>query len=403
MEKDEINGGANPGAGENNLSGLGFNAKDLGIKPNDDTNNEDDVAKAAAAKLEEENKKKAEEEARLKAQQNPNDTQVTGVRIDDQDYVLDKDGNALDKDGKVFKTKEELTALENEDDEIPLVDEIILKAGYELKDKDGNPKKYSDSIEGILEAANDIAEIKLNKAMQEAQAKEDARVKAFKEFIAKGGNEKEYFQHKAVSWKDTKFNDEPSFLESAILEDFKRKGISKEQAERTLNLYKDSNSLKEFGKLAYDNLVKNDTEFEKKREEFLETRNKQEQEATKAHWTNVEQVIKKGTLNNITIPESERPEFFKYIALAVDEDGNSQADLDETTVEQSLQLAYLKYKKFDLSKLIQAQVKKERVISLRSKLSKNEVSSTEGAAQKVVKPGDFGNLSLDSVLTGKSK
>lgn len=409
----DING---EGASATNLEGLGFGANDLlltkDINNNSNNNNTDDAKKAKALEAEKVAKEKADAEAaeveRLRlekeGQQNSNNT-PTVVEIDGKEFKLDANGNAVEEDGKIFKTKEELTQLSQEDELIPLVEEFTQKAGYTVLGEDGQPKKYEDSVEGIIEAAKDIADLKAKTTFQEL-LDSDADLKKFYEFRRKGGRTEDFINKTASSWSRIKYDDNNEQLNiNAVITQLMKSGVSKEQAELTANMYKDTNNLKTFGKQAYTTLVQEEVAQEKAEKLAFEKAEQDEEKSIIAHWDNVKQVISKGAINNITIPESDRDAFFKYLSAPVNKQRDSQEMLDELTVEQSLQLKYLKFKKFDLSKLITAAVKTEKAASLRERFvtKKAGLGAGEGLNKdQYQKPAEL-NISLDSVLTGKSK
>ena len=62
---------------------------------------------------EEEAKRKAEEEARLKAKENETDDKII---IDEVEYKLDENGNAVDESGEIKFTKEDIEKMSSNDD-----------------------------------------------------------------------------------------------------------------------------------------------------------------------------------------------------------------------------------------------------------------------------------------------
>ena len=320
------------------------------------------------------------------------------VEIDNVKYALDKDGNALDKDGKIFKTAEEIKALEAED--VPLVDEIYQKAGVEIIGEDGKPKKYEDSIEGILSYTNDLA---IKKAQENLKKFFDTypELTNIAQHLRNGGNLNDFYTKQASSWKNFQFDEKnEEHLNKAVIEELVEKGMSKEQAEFTAKTYKDTDKLKEFGKAAYNRLLQGEIANEKVQQEQLQKQQLEEEAKVTAHWTNVENVIKTGKIDNITIPEAERQSFFQYVALAADENGNSKVTLDRhnLSIEKQLQLDYLIFKGFDLNKLVTNLVKSESVKKLRTRLGGNDkgLGGGNGTNTGNYKPNDV-DVSMDNL------
>ncbi len=326
---------------------------------------------------------------------------ATAVTIDDVTYKLDDKGNAIDKDGKVFKTKVELDAL-TASQEIPLVDEILQKSGLTILDDKGQPKKYEDTTEGLLLLANDIAAEKAKTSLK-SYFKARPEVEDYAKFLDRGGNKDEYFKRQSTAWSNVKFDDkDEAVMTSAIVADLMQTGMSKEQAEQTAKLYKDTDKLKEFGKAAHTRLVTGEQTRKQQEELNYNTEVAKEAKFWEDHWNNVNEIVKKGTLNNITIPETDREGFFAYVAFAADDNGNSKATLErqKMPVEMQLQLDYLAYKKFDLKTLISNAVKTEQVKSLRTRVTtQSGVSGGEGVDKsKFVKNENADKIDINSVL-----
>ena len=92
------------------------------------------------------------------------------VEIDDVQYKLDDKGNALDKDGKIFKTKEELDKLA-ESNEVPLIEDIQKKVGILVTDDKGQPVSYSNDDEGLVKYISDAVAIRSEELYNEAATK----------------------------------------------------------------------------------------------------------------------------------------------------------------------------------------------------------------------------------------
>lgn len=439
---DANNAGGGNNAGATDLSGLGIgddkslansstttNTDNNGGQGN--TNNNSDTGETAEVKAAREaaeqaanTKLKADEETAkkfggVKLDANGNAVDATGkvvktaeeiktasaptaVTIDNVTYQLNEAGDAIDKDGKVVKTKVELDALENEEVEIPLVDELQQKSGYKLLDDKGQPKKYEDTPEGWLQLTNDIA-VEKNKESIKKFFETYPDLEDFANHLKRGGLKEDYFKKQTTSWTNTKLDEKnEEQLTNVVVTDLMATGMSKEQALETAKLYKDTDKLKEFGKAAYTRLTTAEKAKETAAEQEYNQRVAEENKKIEAHWTNVQAVIKKGTLNNITIPESDREPFFEYLAIDADGNGNSKSAIERSKmpVELQLQLDYLQFKKFDLKTLITNAVKTEQANTLRkrTKGTQSGVGGGEGVDKtKLTKPNDA-NISIDTVV-----
>ena len=132
---------------------------DAAKKVDDDKNAADKLAadKAAADAA-------AKEEADKNKNSGTDDTKPEAVELDGVKYKLNPTGDAVNEKGEVVKTKAELDALESsQEDEIPIVDEYLQKVGIEVLDENGKPKKFEDSVEGLIEANKAVAKIQATK------------------------------------------------------------------------------------------------------------------------------------------------------------------------------------------------------------------------------------------------
>lgn len=324
------------------------------------------------------------------------------VEVDGVKYSLDKDGNALSQDGKVFKTKAELDSMSAQEDELPLIDEMIQKSGVVIKDATtGKPKIYEDTTEGLLQWANDLADFKVENSNKKLLTRYP-QLNDLTRHLDQGGKVEDFYKKQSTAWSNVEFDEKnDDHLTGVIVAELVGKGIPKDQAEITAKTYKDTDKLKEFGKAAYTRLVNGEktakAEETKKYNEELAA----EEVKTNNHWSNVNSIIKKGTLHNITIPEADREAFFNYKALAANDNGYSKADIAKANlpIEQELQLDYLIFKGFDLKKLIAIGVQEEKVRTLRSRRTAHEsgAGGGQGANNANNSKADV-DVSIDSVL-----
>lgn len=448
MAKD-TNDNANANAdGMSNLDGL-INEKDLeGIgsqQPDDDSagnsnNNSqgsnsgknepsEEQKRLAAEKLV--NEKKAEDrlalirdlgltdnasDAQIEEARNNQSGSAKSVLINGNEHALDKDGNALTKDGtSVFKTKAELAAMTREKDsgsddneeETTAIEDYIKLSGIHPKDDEGKPRVYEDSVEGLMKLTKDVGDIQAKKAF-DAQLNSNPEFKKYYEYLQRGGNPVDYHKQVASSWKHVKFDPKNTdMLTNVVVANLVRTGMSEEKARVTAKLYADTNQLEEMGKDSYKVLTALEDKREDDEKKFYEDESKRQEEADDVHWKGVQKIVKEGKISNITIPESERDEFFKYVAFDADKKGNSQASLDRQALktEQLLQLEYLLFKKFDLSKLVTSQVNTVKVKGLKARFVDKQ-SGLEGGQginqdkfQKVA--NNLDDINIDSIQSGK--
>ena len=390
----------------------GFNLEGIGSTSPQLTEQEKaDKEAADKAKLDAEAKAKAEAEAAAKkkaeeANGGSSENEEEFFEFENKKFKLDENGNALNEDGTVFKTKKELEDLldnEESNEPAPLIDEVIQLNGIQILDeKTGIPKVYEDSIQGILEYTKDVAEFQIKQSQLEF-FKKYPQVTELAKHIANGGSEEDFYKQKAASWKNFNLDiTNENQLVDVITKDLLAKGFSKEDAAEMVTLYKDSNKLEEKGKIAVESRRKEEERLEVEKQQKIKQQQIEQDKKIEAHWKEVSEVVKKGKLDKIVIPESDKDGFLKYISISVNEQGYSQYDLDEISdkLESDLQYKYLRYKKFDLSKLVKNAASSERVLSLRERLKKQNNGTNNGGGDAPIEkanPLDL-NITLNTVL-----
>lgn len=316
--------------------------------------------------------------------------EITGVEIEGVKYGLDAEGNAIDDKGNIVKTKTDVDALAQQEqqteevEEIPLITEVYQKIGVELLGDDGKPKVYEDSVEGMSQMALDIAEKVAEKDRKEFFTAFPI-IKELTSHLIKGGTPEEFFKTKSESWRGLTLKDASDDLRTTlIIKDLTSKGMNSEQAQKTAKLYKDSNQLNEMSDSALKSLQEGEIKVENDRKEKELLKYKENEKQAITHWNQVEQVVNKGVLSHISIPEAEKKDFFKYISQAANEDGLSQSwiDRDNLSIEQKLILDYMVFKKLDFTKLIANRSKTETAKTMRSRLAGSDKSNVHSTVSQ---------------------
>lgn len=343
-----------------------------------------------------------------KASASNQSSQGAGVTIDGVDYTLDKDGNAVDKDGKVFMTKQQMDELEaggdDTDTQSSLIEDIIAKSGVTITGEDGKPKQYADTEEGILEFANDLATMKLQETWKKTIEQNPLVVELYNH-LAKGGKEEDFYQARLASWSKVNLKDaDENRKMDIIVQDLKLAGMEEKEAKETAQLYRDSNKLDQYAEAAVKRRQKAEADAEVKRKADEETARRKEEENIVNYWKSVEDaVVKKGSLGKITIPEIERQPFFEYLSKPVNEHGLSQASIDfnSLSVEDRYQLMYQMYKKFDFSKLLINQANTQKARTLKSRLkarNDSNIANGQSVDQSQYQKSGGGDVTLENMI-----
>lgn len=149
---------------------------------------EERKAKEAKEAQEAEERRKAEEEAaRKKAEEEAakggstgdgeQETEPEQVEIDGTLYTLDDNGNAVDDNGEIKFTKEQIDAMSDEEpNELDgdYIEAISKASGIVIKDEKGEPVKFEPTIEGFAK----------REAAVKALGEREGFAKGFNEFLA---------------------------------------------------------------------------------------------------------------------------------------------------------------------------------------------------------------------------
>lgn len=333
--------------------------------------------------------------------QNNGNDETKAVVIDNVEYNLDDKGNAVNKDGTVFKTAAEVAELtEEEVVETTAIEDFFKLTGVKPVDENGQPKAYEDSIPGLLQAAVDTGELKGQQAFNNLLASQ-SHFKRYYEYLQRGGDPVQFHKQVASSWKEVKFDKKNTdMLTNAVVAQLMEAGIKEDKAKLTAKTYGDTGQLEEMGSEAYNYLVGKENAREEAEKASYQQRVKDQQATENKYWTEVETTVKAGKLKNVTIPDNEKPAFFKYVAEAVNKSGHSQGDLDEAnlTTQEFLELRYLLFKKLDLGKLITGKAGTLRAEGLKKRFATSQQGVGNGAGANNKKFQQSGN-NLDTLTT----
>lgn len=286
--------------------------------------------------------------------------------LNNDNLTLDAQGNEINSQGEIIRTAYEL-AVEN-----TVVNKLAKETGYELLDEQGNPKIYSDDDEGFKALTKDISEERFKEYQQEFFSQNPVLTEVAKHLLS--GNSLDTFQQ-ATDYSNidvTKISNEEK--ENYIRRSLEVKGIDKEQIDSMIQLVKDSNSLTDQAAKALPALQAYEAERVANRDAEYQKTIEDEQKRIDDYWNEANSIITKGKVSNIVIPENDREAFYDYISTAIDDKGNSKEaiDIQKETLEDKLAYSYLRYKGFDLQKLVKSEVKKDKALSLKERIKRSK-------------------------------
>lgn len=271
---------------------------------------------------------------------------------------------------------------EEEQEENSLFETLAQQLGYEF-DED---EQYEESEEGLTnfvqKVSDKIADQKLN-GFLESLPPVASEFFDYLQMLGENATEdkvKEFFTsvNRELDYKSVDLNSED--VQKSVLKTFFREaGMEDDEIKETLEDYEVAGILKKQATIAASKL---DKRQETKRQELLESERqadlKRKQELQE-FWGNVEQTIKKGKVQNLSIPLAEQKSLLEYMSKPT-KSGKSvmSEDLAKLTVEDRVALAVWLKNKGNLDKYVQAAARTQRVTTLRDKI-KNTTQKFKGA------------------------
>ena len=347
----------------------------------------------------------------------------TVIEFEGAEYTVAENGDVVDKDGNVFKAAADVEAwlAENEQqDDNSLngtsVKDLIDTVGIEVKDEKGNDVEFTDDKEGFKSYINSVIELKSNEAREATLNKfyqDNPVVKQFVDYLTVNGGDPRGFGQIPDRSGITVDKDNANQQEQIIRLASKEFGLNISDA--YIKYLKDSGGLYDEAVNQLVALQEQDKAVRERITNEAAMARKAEEDAVRAYWENVNNVISKREIAGYKIPESFVKEvngqkvtitpddFYDYLyrAKEVDADGNRitgyQRDLDKLTDEELLNKelldAWLMFTGGTYKDLVNMAIKEHEVHKLVVKSRQQRSTRTI----KVVKPTGKTNVN-DIVL-----
>lgn len=412
-DKGVDDGAGSPGSGGDDGAGGG-----------DDGSGEDD-GKGDAASAEVIESVKADLEEQFNSFDNADDKEAqdlkkdllalfdTAVDFDQQGNAIDKDGeivgtyedlvnkiasepevkydaagNQLGEDGKIVKTKHDL------DIEASEVNTIAQELGYEIIDGEGNVKLYPQGNDGIKQLVEDVANQK-NVQDQKDFFNQNPVLREVSKHLLAGGDLSEFqkpVDYSGVDIKALSFENKRNYIKQSYLAE----GLAEERANKIVEGLTKETLKDEEVQEALTVLETKDTERQDARQATLQAQADQRVKDNTAHWNNVKSIVTEGKLDDFNIPKKDRDGFFKYLAIPV-KDGLSQDMIDKREMElpSTLKEAYFRYTGYDVSLAAREGANTSRVQSIRERLRKT--SNQDRTHNPKRDKGKDGEIDYDAV------
>ena len=344
----------------------------------------------------------------------------TNIELDGVTYTVDKDGNVVDPDGKIFKEAKDVQEWlktfnvdnQNPEDKELSIDSIQKAIGEEIVNEKGEPIEFTNDVEGVKSYIDNVIALRSNELQQAAVNKvfsDNPILAQFANYLAVNGSPKGFGEIPDRSGIKLDANNEEQQI--AII-----KAAAKEFGNTTLNdnyikYLKDGGGLYDEAKLQLQNLQNADKQRNEEYARQAEAQRKEEEEATNAYWENVHTKLNSHKIGEYQLPESFVREvngqkitttiddFFNYIYRTTeDEDGNYttayQKDLKSKTaddnINEQLIAAWLTFTGGSYKDLVDMAVREKEVKTLRLK-----AKETDGRKTVVITKPASANKTID--------
>ena len=328
----------------------------------------------------------------------------------DDDAAVKESGEAVedingDEDEEEIEVEEQETsdsaaddgveATKSEEDGIEetVITEVLTNLGYELEGD------YADTVEGLTQMTQDVAQ-----TMAEDQLdnlfEQFPEIQKHLEYVLNGGDSSQFYNmgNRMGSITNAQVTEDNVMMQRAVLtEYFRVKGHDDDFISELLTDYEVGDKL--YGKAvkAKDALLKYEQTQQAQTLEQQKAQQQKTREEAQNFWSDVNSTIQDAReFSGIVVQQRDKKKFFDYVSQPVDQNGNTQRDLDHEGADMDVRLAidYLMFKGFKLEDMIKAKAKTETAKTLRKQI-RSTSKSVKGAKGRGKSKGfDVDNLDL---------
>lgn len=314
--------------------------------------------------------------------------------VDEDILPLDDKGNMVNEKGEILQTAQELL----QQDSLVLATKASLESNFGITFPEGY--EAEDTEEGLINLVNDAIAIRNNSSIRDF-LDSSPTLKSFYQHLVLG-NSPETFNNTNIDYRGIDvLSLTPESKLAYIREMFRLQG--NDSPDTFLEVLKSASPdvLNKSTASAILYLDKNQEAINTSREAEIKAQRDANAASDRAYWNEVKNVISKGKLNEVTIPVLERENFYQYLASPV-ENGMSQdmIDSENDSREFDVMVSYLRYKKYDVSKLAANISREQKVSTLKDRFNKhNKLKATSGVPHNAsFKGGQGGTVSLDDIV-----
>jgi hypothetical protein len=314
--------------------------------------------------------------------------------VDEEALPLDDKGNMVNDKGEILQTALQLL----QQDSLVHATKSSIETNFGISFPEGY--EVEDTEDGLIAMVNDAVAINNQNSIR-SFLDASPTLKSFYQHLVLGGTP-ESFSNSNVDYRSIDvLSLNPESKMSYIKEMFRLQG--NENPDAFLDVLKTAapDVLNKNVASAILYLDKHQASINESREQQIIQQRQQAANEDKQYWEGIKNVVTKGKLNEVTIPVVEREKFYQYLASPV-EDGRSQDMIDSANDSQEfdVMVSYLRYKKYDISKLAANISREQKATTLKDRFNKyNRMKTTSGTPRNVSSRGGSGSaISLDDIV-----
>jgi len=321
----------------------------------------------------------------------------------DTDIEVSQDENFEDSEDYSDQENDEEVEYESEEGEesqsSSVAVEIAETLGLEI---DTN---YADTVEGLTEFVKDMSQ-EVAETQIEDLFQQHPLVQQHLDYVLAGGDSEKFFEayNPNLDYNNFQINEGDHGVQKAVLSQyFQAKGHEPEFIQELLEDYQDNGKLYSKSEAARQALGQAQESQRANMLEEQEQQHAQLQEQEDSFWEDVAETIESGNeFAGVRIPDNDKADFFDYISAPINQEGQTQRDLDysEADVDVKLALDYLMFGGFKLDEIINTKARTKSVQGLKDRIVRNEaqVKNARGAQRSKSKTFDPDQLDINALF-----
>lgn len=346
-------------------------------------------------------------------------TEGTIVEFNDKEYIVDKNGNIINKDdNSIFVKSEDVkdfidknkTEDDQEDNNIS-IENIKSKFDIDIVDEEGKPVEFENTIEGIssyIESIIDLKTEEIQEAAINSLYEKYPILDSVLSYYTSNGNSLEGY-NEVKDRRNIEINKDDIVQQENIIRESFKQFDKKGNVENYIKYLKSNNTLLDVAKDELEALQEYDNDVEIEIKEKARIKAEEDKKEEESYWNNVKSMIDSKKIGQYTIPDNftinkdgkkiavTPTDFWNYI-YQVDNNGYSRYNKDRATVSkeerqnEDLIKAWLTFTGGSYSDLVKMAINKEKTNIL--KLTSKKNTSSNGL--RIKSKGDKINLKDES-------